>query len=91
MDPLTGVLHVVNIVLTLTLLFIYVQNYRKMKMKYTIGLMLFAFVFFLHSLMGLFFDASMVMYSNPQAELAATALEGIKAISFAVMLWISWE
>lgn len=85
------VLHGINIVLTLALLYIYAQNYRKMGSKYTIGLMLFAFVFLVHSALGLYFDSSMAMYSSAQAAQAATALEAIKTISFSVLLWISWE
>jgi len=90
-EPVSMALHVVNMILTLGLLYIYGQNYRKMRSKYTIGLMLFAFVFLVHSALGLYFDTSMVMYSSVQAETAAMILEVIKAISFAVLLWISWE
>ncbi len=89
-EPVSMALHVVNMILTLGLLYIYGQNYRKMRSKYTIGLMLFAFVFLVHSALGLYFDTSMVMYSSVQAETAAMILEVIKAISFAVLLWISW-
>jgi len=84
-------LHVVNVLLILGLLFIYVQNYRKLKSKYTIGLMVFAVFFLVQSLMGIFFDVSMVMYSSTTAEKAATALEAIKAVAFGVLLWISWD
>lgn len=85
------VLHAANIFLTLGLLAIYMQNYRKIKSKYTIGLMVFATFFFLQSMMGLYFNATMAMYSSPTAEKAALLLEGIKAVGFAVLLKISWE
>ena len=84
-------LHLVNVLLVLGLLFIYVQNYRKMRSKYTIGLIVFAVFFLIQGLMAIFFDASMVMYSSSDAAKAATALEAIKAVAFAVLLWISWD
>lgn len=91
MDILSASLHGLNIILTLGLLVLYSQNYRKMRSRYTIGLILFAFVFFMHSAMGLYFDATMVMYSDKAAESAALILEAVKAASFAVLFWISWE
>jgi len=84
-------LHVINVILILALLYIYLQNYAKMKSKYTIGLMFFAFILLVQSAMGLYFDTTMVMYSTPQATSIATLLEAIKAVSFAILLWISWE
>ena len=84
-------LHIVNMILTLALLYIYTQNYAKMKSRYTIGLMLFAGIFLIQSALGLYFDTSMVMYSTQEAVTAATALEAIKAVSFAILLWISWK
>ena len=91
MDPLSAALHGINILLTLGLLFIYVQNYMKIKSKYTIGLMVFAAFFLVQSAMGLYFDAMMVMYSSPEAKNVATILEVVKAVGFAILLWISWE
>lgn len=91
MELLSASLHGLNIILGLVLVTLYVQNYRHLRSKYTIGLLLFAVILLAHSAMGLSFDASMVMYSNPAAEQAATALEGLKAAGFAVLLWISWE
>ena len=91
MDLISASLHGLNIILGLALVVLYVQNYRQLRSKYTIGLLLFALLLVLHSAMGLYFDASMVMYSNTAAEQAATVLEGLKAVSFAVLLWISWE
>ena len=85
------VLHIINVILILGLLYIYIQNYLKMKSKYTIGLMIFASFFLIQSLMGLYFDVSMVMYSSLQAEQAAIILEAIKSVGFAILLWISWE
>jgi len=74
-EPISMILHGINLILTLILFAIYFQNYRKMKSKYTIGLMLFAGVLFLHSLMGIYFDLTMVMFSTVQATQAALALE----------------
>ena len=85
------VLHGLNIILTLALLFVYVQNYMKMKSKYTLGLMVFVSFFLIQSVMGLYFDVTMVMYSSSGAQTAATFLEVAKAIGFAVLLWISLD
>ena len=90
-DTFGMLLHVVNIILPLALLLVYAQNYRKMKSKYTLGLILFAGLFLMESLMESYFDVSMVMFSSPQAINASLALDAIKAVSFAVLLWISWE
>ena len=83
--------HGINVLLTLSLLYIYSQNYRKIKSRYTIGLMVFAFIFLVQSLMGLYFDLSMKMYYSSEAEKIALFLEGIKAVALAVLLKISWE
>jgi len=91
MAPLSVFLHSINIVLILGLLYIYVQNYMKIKSKYTIGLIVFAVFFLIHSIMGLYFDTAMVMYSSKYAENIGMVLEAIKAIGFALLLWISWE
>lgn len=90
-EILGAALHVANVLLALALLFIYAQNYRKIKSKYTVGLIVFALFFLLQSAMGLYFDASMVMYYSAQAQAAAMVLEGIKAVALAVLLKISLE
>ena len=91
MDVVSALLHGINVLLALVLMYLYVQNYRKMKTKFTIGLTLFAFLFLLHSAMGLYFDASMVMYSDKIAENAALVLEIVKAVSLGVLLRISMD
>ena len=85
------ILHIVNVVLLLVLLYIYLQNYRQLKTKYTAGLALFALFFLAQSVMNIYFDSTMVMYSSTPAEQAATVLEAVKAVGFAVLAWISWE
>lgn len=84
-------LHIINVILLIILLYMYVQNYRHLKTKLTAGLILFAFLFLVQSLMNIYYDVSMVMYSSLHAEIAATVLEGVKAIAFGVLVWISWE
>ncbi|MBI4173747.1 MAG: hypothetical protein HY519_03440, partial [Candidatus Aenigmarchaeota archaeon] len=73
------------------LLHIYWQNHSKLKSRYTIGLMVFVGLFLLHSLIGLYFDAAMVMYSTQEAANAALLLETLKAVAFAVLLKTSFE
>ncbi len=92
MSELIGTaLHGLNVILLITLLYIYVQNYRQLKTKLTVGLILFASLFLLQSVMNIYYDTAMVMYSSTSAETAATVLEGIKATAFAILVWISWE
>lgn len=91
MDPIGAGLYILNIFLTSALLYLYLQNYSKMKSKYTIGLMTFAGFFLAQSALGLYFNASMVMYNTAGAETAAIVLEALKAIGFAVLLKISLE
>ena len=91
MEPVGAALHGINIILILGLLCVYMQNYSKMRSKYTIGLSVFAVFFLAQSMMGLYFDASMPMYMSPSAETVATVLEGVKAVGFAILLWISME
>lgn len=90
-DALSMTLHLVNIILLLLLLYIYLQNYRQMKTKTTAGLTLFALFFLAQSTMNLYFDTTMVMYSSMPAENAATLLEGVKVVGFAILAWVSWE
>ena len=84
-------LHVINVILLSMLLYIYLQNYRQLKTKMTAGLVLFAGFFLVQSLMSIYFDTAMVMYSSSHAEIAATILEVVKAIGFAILVWVSWE
>ena len=84
-------LHAINVIMLLALLYIYIQNYRQLKTKLTAGLVIFASLFLLQSIMNVYFDATMVMYSSGSAETAATLIEGIKAIGFAILLWVSWD
>jgi hypothetical protein len=90
-DMLAMVLHLVNIALLLLLLYIYLQNYRQVKNRTAAGLTLFALFFLAQSAMNLYFDTTMVMYSSTPAENAATLLEGVKAVGFAILAWVSWE
>ena len=91
MEIIFILIHVANIILILALLGVYLQNYSRMKSKYTMGLSVFAAFFLAQSLMNLYFDATMPMYLSSSAETVATMLEGVKAVAFAVLLWISWE
>jgi len=91
MDLVTAALHALNILLVIGLLAIYVRNYAAMKSKYTIGLVIFALLFLVQGVMSLYFDASMIMYSDKYAENIATGLEAVKTVGLAVLLWISWE
>lgn len=91
LEAASVILHATNIVLTLGLLYVYAQNYAKLRSKYTMGLIIFAVFFLLQSGMGLYFDATMVMYSSPEAANSAMLLEALKAIGFAVLLKLSWE
>lgn len=90
-EMLGMVLHAVNVVLLLMLLYIYLQNYRKLKTKLTAGLVLFAALFMLQSLMNIYYDTTMAMYPSTSAETAATIVEAVKAAGFAVLLWVSWD
>lgn len=91
MAMLTIILHLVNVMLLLVLLYIYMQNYRQLKTKMTAGLVLFALFFLAQSLMNIYFDMTMAMYSSSSAETAAMMLEAVKAIGFAILVWISWD
>lgn len=84
-------LHVLNIMLVIALLYIYFQNYSKIKSRYTTGLIVFALLLFLHSAMGLYFDATMVMYSTHEAESYALLLEAVKSIALVALLKVSWD
>ena len=90
-DMLGMALHVINVILLSILLYVYLQNYRQLKTKMTAGLVLFAGFFLIQSLMSIYFDTTMVMYSSGPAETAATALEVIKAVGFAILAWVSWD
>lgn len=84
-------IHIINIILVLALLYIYLQNYRQLKTKLTAGLVFFAALFLIQGMMNLYFDASMVMYESASAQMASMVLEIVKAVGFAVLVWVSWE
>jgi hypothetical protein len=91
MGPLEIGVHAANILFLLGLLYIYAQNYRQVKSKLTLGLVLFVLIFLAHSLMNIYFELTMVMYDSLSAKQAALVLEAVKAVSFGLLLWISWE
>jgi len=84
-------LHVLNVALLAGLIYIYAQNYRQLKTGITAGLILFTSLLMIQSLMGAYFDISMVMYNSPAAESASMILEAVKAAAFAILLWVSWK
>ena len=90
-ETLGIILHIINVILLCLLLYIYLQNYRRLKTKLTAGFVLFAGLFLVQSLMDIYFDTTMVMYSSSSAITAATALEAIKAAGFGILAWISWD
>ena len=90
-EMISMALHAVNVLLLLGLLYIYAQNYRHLKTRLTAGLVLFVSLFMLQSLLNVYYDATMVMYSSGAAETAATVVEAVKAVGFAALLWASWE
>ena len=92
MTELIGMtIHSINIILLIILLYIYAQNYRQLKTKLNVGLILFVLLFLIQSFMNVYYDTAMIMYSSTSAETVATILEGIKAVAFAILAWISWE
>ncbi len=91
MEPVAMAIHAANILLLAGLLYIYVQNYRQLKTGITTGLLLFAALLLVQSVMNLYFEITMVMYSSAAAEQIALILEAIKAVSFGLLLWASRE
>ena len=81
----------INLILLIALLVVYGSNYRRLKMKYTVGLIFFVALFLVETVMALTFNATMVMYYSAEAAFNAMILEVIKAVGFALLLWVSLE
>ena len=90
-DLISMGVHVVNLLLLIGLMAVYLTTYRKFKTKHAAGLLFFSGFFFIETLMALYFDTSMVMFYSEAAELNANALQVVKAIGIAILLWISLE
>jgi hypothetical protein len=90
-EIILGALHVVNIILIIALIYLYSCTCRKIKGKYTMGLLIFALLFLLHCMVGLFFLITMGEHVFSGSDMAAIILEGIKTVGFVVLLWISCE
>jgi len=91
MEPVVMAIHAANIALLLGLLYVYTQNAAKIRSKITYGLVVFVFLLLAQSAMDFYFELNMVMYSTTAADTAAHVLGAVKAVAFAVLLWVSWE
>ena len=73
------------------LMYIYIKNLRKIKSKFTIGLLIFALLFFVQNLVSLFYFITMMDYYSPEIELHVFLFTLLQVIGFAVLLKITWE
>ncbi|MHA2066297.1 MAG: hypothetical protein ACXABY_18150 [Candidatus Thorarchaeota archaeon] len=87
---ITAILYAVNIGLILALMYVYICNCRKMTGKYPVGLLTFSVLFLIQSILGLYFAFTVGTHSESDF-ISMTVMEGIKAVSFAILLWISYE
>jgi len=90
-ELILGVLHVVNIILILALIYLYSCNCRKIKGRYPMGLLIFAILFLMHCIVGLFFLVTVGEHVFSGSDLAGITLEAIKTIGFVILLYVSCE
>ncbi len=88
---LTTILTAVSTLILAALLHIYIKNLRKIKSSFTIGLLIFAVLFLIQNLVSLYYFITMMDYYSPEVEIHIFILTLLQAISFAVLLKITWE
>ena len=88
---LTTILTGASTLAILGLLYIYYKNLRNIKSKFTIGLFLFALLFFMQNIVSLYYYIAMMKYYAPEVEIHVFILTLLQAIAFIVLLKITWE
>jgi len=82
---------IINIILLLLLLFVYVQNYRQMKSPFILGLILFALIFLVENVLGVYFHFMMVDYYSAEAMENARILMAVQTVALAILTWVTWR
>lgn len=82
---------IVNIILLLLLLYVYAQNYRQMKSPFLLGLMLFAVIFLVENILGVYFHFMMVDYYSAEAMGNVRILMAIQTVALAILTWVTWR
>ena len=88
---LTTVLTVISALSLGALLHVYLKNLKKIKSKFTIGLLVFALLFLIQSIISLYYYLTMMKYYSPEVEVHVFTLTLLQTIAFLILLKITWE
>ena len=88
---LTTIFAALSALILAALLHVYIKNLRKIKSGFTTGLVIFASLFLLQSIVSLYFYLTMMDYYVPQVERHVFIFTLLQTIGFAVLLKITWE
>ena len=88
---ITTILTGISTILLLGLIYVYYKNLRKIKSNFTIGLLIFAILFVIQSIVSLCFFITMKNYYVPEVEIHVFILTLLQTIGFGILLKITWE
>ena len=84
-------LQAVNSALLAILIFIYARNLTKIKSNFTVGLLIFASLLLVQSLVGMYFGVGAMHSATDPFENYAFAINITETIALLALFWISWK
>ncbi len=91
MMNLSEIVVVLNILLTVLLVYVYLGNFVKFRSAFTLGLFMFASLFFIQNVVLLYFFVTMMPYYSVGVEIYAFVLSVIQMIAFFILNVITWR
>lgn len=88
---LTFIVSGVNILLLAALLYPSVRNLQKTRSLIAAGLVIFAVIFLLESLVTIFFHLGMMRFYSFEVEPQVFALSLLKMLSFGTLVWVTYR
>ncbi|MBI5224062.1 hypothetical protein HY990_06610 [Candidatus Micrarchaeota archaeon] len=85
------IISIANVLMSILLLYVYIKNYLKMKLSFTLGLIIFALLFFVHNLVAVYFQFAMIMYYTKDVASFALTLNFLEMIGLMSLVYITYK
>ena len=90
-DEIVLGLNGVNIILTLVLVAIYAINLRTVKSRMTFGMLLFALMFLIENVMGLYFYNSLMIQGITSITTFHLVVKFLEMLGLLTLLYVTWK
>ncbi len=88
---IASILSLVNLTLSFSLLFVYVKNYLKVRVPFTLGLIVFALLFFIQNFAAIYFQFAMIMYYTSEVATFALVLNLLETIALSSLVYVTYK